>query len=178
MRLFPKMLAIAMTFTMAMSFSSFAKEIVWKTASEKDNGSALLSSGETYSENIYQGVTRGEFLSTAALQITNMQNGQLQINIDTYAHHDVDEIYHTLFLDQWDDDLEEWRQIDRWDFSRTKEEAEAEGQELYMLATTLVLDGREVNQYYRARGLHGVEYNNEVEAKATRTNGVLLTDWQ
>ena len=92
MKLFSKMIMFAMTFTMAMSFSSFAKEIVWETTSGSERNSILLLENETVSEDCYQNIARGEFLSMAALDITNLQNGQLLINIDTYAHHAVDEI--------------------------------------------------------------------------------------
>ena len=81
---------------------------------------------------------------------------------------------HTVFLDIWEEENNYWRNLGYWDFEQTKEEAE--NGELYMLNTSFILTGCETQHYYRVRGLHGVEYNDELEACATETNGVLITD--
>ena len=61
-----------------------------------------------------------------------------------------------------------------WHVEKTKEEVENE--ELFMLSTTVLFLDCEVGHYYRARGLHGVELYDELEACATETNGVRVTN--
>ena len=160
--------------SLMMSFTGYAADMTWETVPGTHNESILLSEDELTAEDRYQSVARGDFLSAGAIDITNMQNGSIRINIDTYAHFAVDSIFHTVYLDQWDSTNEEWIRVGTWNFEKTKEEAE-DG-ELNVLLTTLTLTGYETNKYYRARGLHGVEYNDEIEACATETDGVLITN--
>ena len=60
-------------------------------------------------------------------------------------------------------------------FKEAKTSEEADGMLAY-LTTSLTLTGYETGLYYRVRGLHGVEYNDELEACATESDGVLITD--
>ena len=39
-----------------------------------------------------------------------------------------------------------------------------------------IVSGCELNRYYRARAMHLVQIGDDMEGKATETNGVLLTD--
>lgn len=174
MKLGKKFVAILTVFSLIMSFSAYAAEPSWETAPGKHNESILLSEDEVTASDTYYSIKRGDFLSAGALDITNGQDGSIRIRIDTYAHYGVDRIFHTVFLDQWDAEDEDWIALNYWDFSMTKDEAE-DGV-LNVLNTSITLTGYETNKYYRARGLHGVEYNDEIEACATETNGVLITN--
>jgi len=119
---------------------------------------------------------RGDYLAEGSVRIANLQNGSLEIQAMTLAHVYVDRIIQTVFLDVWDEDENDWVCLNYWDFEMVKEEVENE--QLHMLVSTLTLPGYEVGRYYRARGLHGVEIYDELEACATETNGVKLTDWR
>ena len=172
MKIVKKVVILATTLSLMLSFSGYASEISWETVPGTHNESALLAEDKTVAEDTYQTVARGDFLSAGSLEIMNNQNGTIGINIDTYAHHVVDRIFHTVFVDQWDADAGDWTQIGSWNFSATREDVE----DLHVLNTSFTLTGYETNKYYRARGLHGVEYNDEIEACATETDGVLITN--
>ena len=57
---------------------------------------------------------------------------------------------------------------------RSKEE-ESDGQ-LSSYPLELTVQNCELNKYYRARAMHLVEIGDNMEGKATQTDGVLLTD--
>ena len=92
----------------------------------------------------------------------------------TSKNNNFDKIYETVFLDVWDDSKEDWVQIGKWDFERSKEEVENE--ELSTFYVGFTVSGCELNRYYRARAMHLVQWGDDMEGKATETNGVLLTD--
>lgn len=125
------------------------------------------------SKGVYRNNARGEFLAEGMVEISNRQDGNIYVNIYTMAYRNVDRIFHTVTLDQLNERTGDWVQIDSWDFERTKEE---EPSGLSMFSTSFTLTGYEVNKTYRLRGLHGVEYNDEIEGCATETQGVLITN--
>lgn len=133
---------------------------------------SVYTDGES-SKGIYRNNARGEFLAEGAVEITNRQDGNIYANIYTMAYRNVDRIFHTVSLDQLNERTGAWEQLGSWDFEMTKEE---KPNGLSMLSTSFTLTGYEVNKTYRLRGLHGVEYNDEIEACATETKGVLITN--
>lgn len=174
MKLVKRIVAFSIFFSLLMSLAGYAAELSWEDVQGNHDGSVLLSREEISSTDSYYSVKRGDFMSGGVTEIINGQNGSMTINIDTYAHYDVDRIFHSVFLDKWDADEQDWTQVGSWDFSKSKEETT--NGKLSSLTTSFTLTGYETNKYYRVRGLHGVEYNDEIEACATETNGVLITD--
>jgi len=174
MRKLKKISALVIILSLLLSFHGYAYSLEWEDVPGNHGESSLLSLGEICARDEYRTIARGDFLSGGATDISNKQDGTLLIGIDTYAHRNVDRIFHTVFLDQWDEDEEDWYQVNSWNFVKSKNEV-ANG-DLSMLLTSFTVSGYEVGKYYRVRGLHGVEYNDEVEATATETNGVLLTN--
>jgi len=174
MKHFKSMVAFTMAMLLLTNFSSYASVLNGDSVFYSRGKCVVLDNGELSSRGEYGGVTRGDFLATGVTQITNGQDGSIIISIDTYAHHDVDSIFHTVFLDQWDADDEDWYQVNSWNFVEYKEDKP--NGKLSDLLSVITVTGYETNKYYRVRGLHGVEYNDEIEAFATETDGVLLTD--
>ncbi len=156
-----------------MSTTSLATEKQWSEVQTSERESILLGEGILSAEDQFVSFARGDILSMALIEITNMENGDIYVCVDTYAHRNVDAIYQTVFLDQWDETEEDWYLIGQWDFVRTKEDV---GGNLTHWIKSFTLTGYEVDKYYRVRGLHGVELDGVVEAKATVTDGVLITD--
>ena len=138
------------------------------------NQSVLLKNGETTSQDKIESYERrGTIFSAGMIQITNEQNGNLYISVDTAAHVKVDSIYQAVYLEKWDDKSEDWVLIGHWEFERTKEE---EDNNLTSYHVGFTVSGCEVNRYYRATAIHLVQLGDDAEGKATSTNGVLLTD--
>lgn len=171
-----KSFCIGILLTIVMVIPVFAMEWNWETVPGHHNQSVLLEEGATSSEDAIHRYGRGDYLADAYIEIGNMQDGTLRVEVMTFAHMNVDRILHSFFVDVWDEDENDWIQVANWHVEKTKEEAE--NGELFMLSTTVLLTDCEVGRYYRARGLHGVELYDELEACATETNGVQLTDWR
>ena len=169
-----KSFLVAMLLSIVMVIPSFAMEWDWESVPGHHNQSILLEEGiRSAKDSIYR-YGRGDYLAEGHVEITNMQDGTLRVEALTFAHMNVDRILHSFFVDVWDEDEEDWRQVASWHVEKTKEEVENE--ELYMLSSTVIFTDCEVGRYYRARGLHGVELYDELEACATETNGVLVYD--
>lgn len=169
-----KLLVFVTMFSVLMSLTAFASEITWEEAPGHHNLSVLLPETETTAKDTYQSYARGDILSTGTVQISNPGNGNIIVEIETYAHRNVDRIRHALYLDQWDDSLEDWKQVASWDLEIYKEEVE--NNELYYYATEITVTNQPADKYYRVRGLHAVELNDEIEACASETSGILITD--
>ena len=174
MRNIKKITIVAMLFCLLMTCTAWANVPSWESVPGHHGTSVLLDEDTTSSRDSYQQYGRGEFLSTGSVEIVNRGNGEIYICVDTFAYRTVDRILHQVFLEYWDEDFEDWVQVGNWFFQQTKEET-PDG-ELGYLTTTLTLTGYPTGLYYRVRGLHGVEFNGEVEACSTRTDGVLITD--
>ena len=155
---------------LAMVKMVYAGEPIGNASLEYHEPSVLLQSPVLESEDNARGIR----LSAGVLQITNGEDGTLHITVETFAHKEVDTIYQTVFLDEWDEDREDWKQIGKWDFERSKEEEEDGVLPMHHIGFTVT--GCELNRYYRARAMHLVQIGDDMEGKATETNGVLLTD--
>lgn len=168
-----RILGLILMFSFLMSMTSFAEELTWESASGHHNLSVLLPSTETSAKDTVYRNARGDYLSSGSVEIVNLQNGNIRINVETYAHRNVDMIQHAVFLDQWDETEEDWVQINYWEFQKYKEE---ENNELSYFSTSFTVSGYPTNKYYRLRGLHAVELGDEIEACASETNGILITN--
>ena len=170
-----KSLLFAMMMSIVTVIPAFAIEWNWESVPGHHNQSVLLEDDVTSAEDSIYRYGRGDYLSEGYIEITNMQDGTLKVEVMTFAHMNVDRILHSFFVDVWDEERDDWIQVGYWHVEKTKEEVENE--ELFMLSSTVILSDCEVGRYYRARGLHGVELYDELEACATETDGVQLTDW-
>lgn len=151
----------------------WASELTWDTVPGHHDQSVLLSPEVTSSKDSVHQYGRGEYLAEGSVEIVNRGNGVIYIVADTYSYVYADRILHHVFLEYWDEDWEDWVQVGYWEFEVTKEEVNGQ---LFQLSNTLTLTGYETGLYYRVCGLHGVEYNDELEACATESDGVLITD--
>ena len=169
-----KQVIIAVLMLLSLSVRAvYASTPTWEELPGHHSQSILLKNGEKSSEDVIDSIARGTIMSTAAVGITDQEDGTLYITAHIFVHKNIDKAYQTIFLDQWDESSSKWIQVGKWDFERSKEEEE-DG-ELSMYRVAFIVSGCEVNYYYRARGMHYVQIGDDMEGKATRTNGVLLT---
>ena len=158
-----KLLGIALLMTLLTVKVAYANELRWEDLPGHHNQSILLND-ETAAKDIVENSARGRFLATAMLEIRNEQNGNLHIDVDT--------LYQVVFLDVWDESENSWKQIAEWTFDKVAEE----GENLSSNDVGFTVTDCPVNRYYRARAMHLVQIGDDMEGKATETNGVLLTD--
>ena len=171
-----KSFLFSMLLSIVMVIPTFAMEWNWETIPGHHDQSVLLIDGELSSEDSIYHYGRGDYLAEGSVAISNMQDGTLMVEAMTLAHMNVDRILHSFFVDMWDEEENDWIQVGYWHVEKSKEEVENE--ELFMLYSTVLLTNCEVGRYYRARGLHGIELYDELEACATETDGVKLTNWR
>lgn len=174
MRRLKRLFSILVMLVVMVPNIAYAREVNWGEIETPSKISTRLSEKILKSQDINNVQRRGRILSTAMLTITNEQDGTLYITVNTLAHKNIDKIYQTVFLDQWNEEKEDWVQIGYWEFVRSKEE-ESDGQ-LSSYPLELTVQNCELNKYYRARAMHLVEIGDNMEGKATQTDGVLLTD--
>ncbi len=148
----------------------------WNQVARKEMGqinSRLLPQG-IYVSNNQNVVARGRYIASSGLSITNEGYGVLEVYADTLAHVAVKKIKMTIYLDQWDEDSEDWVQIDSKSLTYEYEEG---GEDLNEASQSFLIENLETNKYYRLRGLHAVwSFDGYLETHATMTDGVLLTD--
>jgi len=164
---------VTILLTLFMLTTAWASELTWDNVPGHHDQSILLSPEVTSSKDSVHQYGRGEYLAEGSVEIINRGNGVIYIVVDTFSYVYADRILHQVFLEYWDEDLEDWVYAGDWEFEVTKEEVNGE---LFWLSNSLTLTGYETGLYYRVKGLHGVEYNDEFEACATESNGVLITD--
>lgn len=166
-----KIITLVFIIAMCSSMNAYAKDFDWNLMPGHHNQSVLLNAGEKTSKDTVYFYGRGEILSSGSVEISNNEDGTIYISVDTSAHRNVDRIFHTVFLDQWDDSRQDWKQVDYFEFEATK----AENSNLSLLINSFTVSGYPYNKYYRVRGLHAVELGDDIEGCATETDGVFIT---
>ena len=114
---------------------------------------------------------RGVFFSAADLIISDEGNGDVGVFAKAYMEVPVDEAYITVYLDQWDEDAERWRQVTFYDA------------EFYLKDYPNGITEPEVNMifknqpkgyYYRLRGVFGAVLDGRFEGFSPTTAGILV----
>ena len=173
MKFLKKIVFLTVMLSFLITGTAWANEITWENVSGHHNQSILLDDDVLRAtDSVYQ-LGRGEYLAEGSVEIVNQENGDIYVCIGTYAYINVDKIFHSAMVDYWSEERNDWVQVGCWDFETTKEENNGT---LTRLITEFTLTGYETGLYYRVRGLHGVEVYDEIEACATETAGILITD--
>lgn len=170
MRTLKKIISVVVMFSVLMSITAFAEELTWETVPGNHTPSELLPPTAISSKVKVDRYTRGEIISAGIIEVMNLQNGDIEINVETYAHRTVDKIAHTVFLDRWDENKEDWVQVGYFPY-----EHEKDTDHFSYWIDSFTVSGYPVNHYYRARSLHRVELGDTIEGLASRTDGVYIT---
>jgi len=134
---------------------------------ECDNESIILP------KNIRQsrGQVRGNIISTGIVDISDGGKGKVELTIQTLAHVRCDRICNALTLQKWNESLEDWQQVTRYEF-------EAKQEDNPDVKLTHLINGVDVENLptgvYRARGLHAVYLGEEYEGFSSSTNGIQI----
>lgn len=145
-------------------------QVIEETSFKED--SVLLPQGIYFSVG-EDNIARGRYIASSGLIITNEGYGVLGVHIDTLAYEAVRKIKMTVYLDQWDEDAEDWVQVDRKELIYEDEDGT---ENLHAASEYFFVENLETEKYYRLRGLHAVwSFDGFMESHATMTDGVLLT---
>lgn len=173
-----KMLLGAGMMSVCLSFSAFASSPEsWEEVAARELGNAssvLLPEGVTFADELPV-VARGRYIASSSVMIVNEGYGVLGVYADTLAYEAVKKIKMTVYIDQWDEENEDWIQVSSK--SMTYEHQEDDEEDLHAASEYFLVENLEIDRYYRLRGVHAVwAFNGFIESHATMTNGVLLTD--
>lgn len=160
-----------------MSMTAFAEEGVnWTQAASSMNiegTSVLLPEGVNQSVG-YDNVARGEFISSCTISITNKGYGEIGIYGNVFAHKPVKKIRLNIYLDRWDENEEDWFQVDSYRFVYEYEEG---GEDLVDVTESFSVLGFPTGCYYRLRSACTVwPFEGGFESRGPMTHGILITD--
>lgn len=133
----------------------------------------LLPPTKSYSKDTTQALERGSLLSTCILNIYNAGGGEIGILADTMCHVDVDAIYVTIYLDQYNEDTGKWSNKKVYMYEFTPDDTD-DGK-LHAEIINFHETSQPSGYYYRAWAYHEVEKNGSWETMRTATDGVLIT---
>ncbi len=133
--------------------------------------SELLPPDRKHSKVTENAKTRGDFFLSADLTIMNNGDGTIGALAVALAAVPVDEVYITIYLDQWDKEAERWRQVKYYEeefYSKDYPEG------LTTPKVSLTFTDQPSGYYYRLRGAFSMMYNGEFEGFSPVTDGILL----
>lgn len=133
------------------------------TALRQVDGS-YLTTDESSTATTYNPLLRGEHLMDGDTTISKAGIKKVFVYAATTANHTVDYVSAVVYVEEYDEDLDEWLQIDCWT---------ASSQDDYYVSTqkTVYVDG---GHYYRARSEHfaGNETDVLYDSAMTATDGI------
>lgn len=175
------LLALAtMLLTLGLNTISYARdEAVYEAAKNMEVESVLLDPSVRSSTSDELIDSRSTALATAISEITNEGSGVIGVYAATTFHKGVEWACLTLYLEQWDEESQDWFTVKDY----YEEFLPEEGKDLVLVTKQEFVDDP-INcppgYYYRVRALHELEFEDEdgdiwYEAKVTRTNGIMIT---
>lgn len=133
----------------------------------------ILPPSQTYSKDTKQALQRGSLLSTCILNISNAGGGAIGILADTMCHVDVDAIYVTIYLDQYNQDTGKW--LNKEVYSLEFKPEDTEDGKLHAVLISFNETNQPADKYYRLWAYHEVEKDGKWETMRTGTDGILIT---
>lgn len=131
---------------------------------------SILSNGAKKSRDIEYGKPRGSIISTAVVEISDEDNGNIGLRIQTLAHGECDKILHALTLQRLNKE-NDWEKVIRFEYEASKEDNPEE--KLIALSNGVVVEDLPAG-VYRASGLHAVYLGEDYEGFSTRTHGITI----
>lgn len=175
-RVFKTFLIISLS-CLFMSMTSFANEDISRAQvvnqKKSEDTSVLLPEGVNQSIG-YGNAARGEYLASCRLSIRNEGYGVIGISGDVFMHKPVKKIRMNIFLDRWDENEQDWFQVDSYRFVYEYEEG---GEELTDVSESFSVNGFPTGCYYRLRGACTVwPFTGGFESQGPMTDGIVITD--
>ena len=162
---------VSVIITVLVSLNVFAMPYNFKQPKSINVYSELLSPNVKQSKVTEEAKARGDFFLRADLVIKNNQDGTIGALAVAYTRFPVDEAYITLYLDQWDETEERWRQVNYYD-AEFYSAVYPDGLILPTVDISFVDQPR--GYYYRLRSSFSVVYKGEFEGFSPVTDGILL----
>lgn len=137
-----------------------------------DQESNLCDKSVSYSKGTEKSYARrGNFFISADVVIKDAGNGDIDASAYAYLAKPVTDLYVSLYLDRYDEDLERWKQVDYVDFEYTLEEY-PDGIEDPIINVTF--KNQKKGYYYRIRGAFTASDGVKVEGFGPTTDGIWI----
>lgn len=169
-RLFKFLLATALL--LSIPFTAYAQNSDWLMRSDVVNAQMqdVVSNG---SVSKVRGTARGRVISSVELQLSDEGGGVIGVYASTLCHTAVKEIYMTMYLDVWDEDIQDWVMVDNYEY-RWKASDQPDT-DLSAVSVSFLLEGLPRGRMYSLRGAHAAKnFNNVMEVMASETDGITL----
>lgn len=157
---------------LSMPMSVNAKTSEWLPQADVVN-TQLSSVASNENASKVRGVARGRVLSSVELELADEGNGVIGVYASTLCHTAVKEIYMTMYLDVWDENLQDWVMVDNYEY-RWKA-SDNPDKDLTAVSVSFSLEGLPRGRTYSLRGAHAAKnFNNVMEVMASETDGITL----
>ena len=120
---------------------------------------------------IESSVRRGDFFAQAELIITDEGDGNIGALAIAYLDHSVDEVYITIYLDQWNEETEKWQQVAYYD-AEFYEKDYPDG--LTNPDVNITFLDQERDHYYRLRSVFSAIDGDDYEGFSPTTAGIWI----
>lgn len=163
---------ITVTLLFSMPLTVNAKSVEWLgQANVVDSQLQDIESSDSLSK--VRGVARGRVLSSVELELSDEGNGVMGVYAATLCHTAVKEIYMTMYLDVWDENLQDWVMVDNYEY-RWKA-SDNPDRDLTDVSVSFSLEGLVRGRTYSLRGAHAAKnFDNVMEVMASETSGITL----
>lgn len=172
-KLIIRLVSFCLIFSCIFTMSAFAVVSGSGGAHIPPTDTKLLPPNQTYSKDTTQALQRGSFLASSILNIYNAGGGEIGILADTMCHVDVDAIYVTIYLDQYNEETGKWTNKKVYDYEFTPEDTE-DGK-LHAKLINFHETSQPSGYYYRLWAYHEVEKDGKWETMRTATDGIMIT---
>lgn len=168
--LFRLMLSMVLVFSMPLVVNAETSD--WRT--QADTVSAqfkpVVSTGNV---SKVRGTARGRVISSVELELADDGYGVIGVYASTLCHTAVKEMYMVIYLDVWDESIQDWRMVDYYEYEWNA--SDNPDRDLSAVSVSFSLEGLSRGRTYSLRGVHVAKnFENVMEAMSSETNGITL----
>lgn len=156
----------------SMPFTSSANNSDWMAqAKVVEKQMQYVVSNDSLSK--VRGVARGRVLSSSELELSDEGNGVIGVYANTLCHTAVKEIYMTIYLDVWDESIQDWVMVDHYEYNWKA--SDNPDKDLSAVSVSFSLEGLQRGRTYSLRGVHiAKNFDNVTEVMSSETSGIVL----
>lgn len=163
---------ITATLALSMPLTVNAKTTDWLTQANAVDAQLQYVEARNDISKV-RGVARGRVLSSVELELADEGNGVIGVYAATLCHTAVKEIYMVIYLDVWDESLQDWVMLD--DYEYRWKASDNPDKNLTDVSVSFSLEGLPRGRTYSLRGAHAAKnFDNVMEVMASETDGIVL----
>lgn len=157
---------------LSLSSTAYAKSSDWSVHSNVVNAQMQSVVANDNTSKI-RGTARGRVISSVELQLSDEGGGVIGVYASTLCHTAVKEIYMTMYLDVWDEDIQDWVMVDNYEYRwRASDNPD---KDLSAVSVSFLLEDLPRGRMYSLRGAHAAKnFDNVMEVMASETSGIIL----